>query len=332
MRIEREIVDDEYERVWIDTTPTGWTATGSGLLVPGTARREIRAVDLFAGCGGFSLGMHAAGINVVGALEWEPDAVSTYLFNLGHPFCRMIFTDPESEARWNAHVQKCQRRADRGGLVRLNPVVGDPGFIGFNNPAGHRSGWLQPGHGCRAMLFGDVRQATGRTLLDALGTDQVDAVFGGPPCQGFSRAGKGDPADPRNNLILEFLRLVDELGAETFVMENVPPLLTDKRYRPLWTAFVDRANEMGFNVAADVLGAASYGVPQHRRRVFATGTKGNRAIQFPLPSNWAVTSPVDGEGKDFLRAMTLLDEAEAEADGESGDEDGADVAQGSLFG
>lgn len=59
-------------------------------------------------------------------------------------------------------------------------------------------------------------------MLDVLGLDEVDAVIGGPPCQGFSSLGKQDPNDPRNELVFEFVRLAKELRARTIVMENVP--------------------------------------------------------------------------------------------------------------
>lgn len=59
---------------------------------------------------------------------------------------------------------------------------------------------------------------------------------------------KTRPDDPRNNLLLEFLRITIELEARAFMMENVPPLLTEKRFSPLFEEFVRRATDAGYIV------------------------------------------------------------------------------------
>ncbi|MHC5676229.1 DNA cytosine methyltransferase [Nostoc sp.] len=55
---------------------------------------------------------------------------------------------------------------------------------------------------------------------------EVNLVIGGPPCQGFSVAGKRDHKDPRNRLFYEFVRVVSEIRPWYVVMENVPGILT----------------------------------------------------------------------------------------------------------
>jgi site-specific DNA-cytosine methylase len=117
----------------------------------------------------------------------------------------------------------------------------------------------------------------------------------GRPCQGFSKAGKQDPADARNNLILEFLRVVIETDADSFAMENVPPLLLQDKFRPLRDTFFDRANAAGYNITADVLDAVNYGVPQHRRRAFVLGIKEGRGgvPMFPRPTHWGLIRAAD---------------------------------------
>jgi len=59
----------------------------------------------------------------------------------------------------------------------------------------------------------------------------IDAVFGGPPCQGFSLIGKRDVNDPRNGLIFQFLRLAEDLKLKYFVMENVAGLAVGEHRR-----------------------------------------------------------------------------------------------------
>lgn len=265
-----------------------WSETDTGLLVPAALKRQIRAADLFCGCGGFSLGMQAAGINVVAAAEWEPNALLTYLGNLGSvDGCAVSYVAETDRAR----LFKVLRRARETQTSK---------WIGRHNPN-------RDGSGCRAMVMGDASKISGDTIREALAAvgepPELDVVFGGPPCQGMSRAGKRNPDDPRNNLVLEFIRLADELGVETFVMENVPPLVTEKKYRPLFDTLVERARAAGFGIAANVLDAANYGVPQYRRRAFIVGTRGRaarRPFSFPMPTTWGFVAPVDGPITNFF--------------------------------
>jgi len=92
-------------------------------------------------------------------------------------------------------------------------------------------GWIkdQPKsvEGVSHFFIGDIRKITGKEILDMLGLkqDEVDCVMGGPPCQGFSNAGKRKVMDPRNSLVFEFARLICEIRPRTMVMENVPGIL-----------------------------------------------------------------------------------------------------------
>jgi DNA (cytosine-5)-methyltransferase 1 len=79
-----------------------------------------------------------------------------------------------------------------------------------------------------AVICRDVRTLTGVEIRAAanLGNRTIDAVIGGPPCQGFSLIGHRVLDDPRNSLVFHFLRIVGELRPRTFVMENVPGMAT----------------------------------------------------------------------------------------------------------
>lgn len=114
-----------------------------------------------------------------------------------------------------------------------------------------------------------------------IGTRQVDCVFGGPPCQGFSLIGHRVLDDPRNELVLEFVRLVKELDARTFVFENVKGLTVGK-HKKFLEELIQAFDDAGYSVAQPwaVLDAANYGTPQHRERLILMGAKKRR----PLPS------------------------------------------------
>ncbi|QIG55376.1 DNA cytosine methyltransferase [Altererythrobacter sp. BO-6] len=132
----------------------------------------------------------------------------------------------------------------------------------------------------------DIRLAAG------IGGRPVDCVFGGPPCQGFSLIGHRTLDDPRNNLVLDFVRIVSELDARTFVFENVKGLTVGKHKRFL--AEVTEAFEAaGYEVRLPwkVLNAAHYGTPQHRERLILIGAKKGLPLpDYPKP----FTSPADG--------------------------------------
>jgi len=114
-----------------------------------------------------------------------------------------------------------------------------------------------------------------------------DVIIGGPPCQGFSNMGNRDEADPRNDLVAHFARLVCELRPTAFVMENVPGLLSGKM-RPFLKSFIDRMESNGFVVVrpVQILNALDFGVPQNRKRVFVIGIRADvdRVIDYPGPS------------------------------------------------
>ena len=109
--------------------------------------------------------------------------------------------------------------------------------------------------------------------LHELAGEQIDAVIGGPPCQGFSQIGPRKPTDPRNLLYLEFSRVVRLLKPRAFIMENVPNLLAirDGHYK---SAIVREFRSAGYKRIAILSALASeFGVPQHRRRVFFVGLR-----------------------------------------------------------
>jgi len=108
-------------------------------------------------------------------------------------------------------------------------------------------------------------------------------VLGGPPCQGFSVAGKRDPNDPRNKLFREFVRVVDELKPDYFVMENVPGILTMQKGK-VAEAILEAFDEIGYSwVSITVLETAALGVPQLRSRAIFIGNAKGMPNPFPAP-------------------------------------------------
>lgn len=94
-----------------------------------------------------------------------------------------------------------------------------------------------------------IAQLTGDDIRSAakLGGRPVDVVFGGAPCQGFSLIGQRALDDPRNSLVLDFVRMVKELEANYFVFENVKGL-TVGRHRSFLDEFVSALQKAGYEV------------------------------------------------------------------------------------
>lgn len=124
----------------------------------------------------------------------------------------------------------------------------------------------------------DIRRLGAAQLLKALGLKrgQLDLLAGCPPCQGFStlrtRKKQLAVADDRNDLLFEFLRMVEALSPRAIMMENVPALAEDVRMME----FVRSISRLGYRVNrknVQVVDAADYGVPQRRRRMILLASK-----------------------------------------------------------
>lgn len=112
---------------------------------------------------------------------------------------------------------------------------------------------------------------------------KVDIVVGGPPCQPFSVGGlrKGN-ADERD-MIPEFIRCLQEVQPEAFLMENVPGLSL-KKARPYFDSVLAQLSDCGYRLNWAVLNSADYGVPQKRKRLIIMGSKSIQ-LRFPAPSH-----------------------------------------------
>lgn len=112
---------------------------------------------------------------------------------------------------------------------------------------------------------------------------KVDVVVGGPPCQGFSIAGKRLIDDPRNQLYKHYIETVKLIRPKYVVMENVPTIRTMGNGRVAQSILED-LSELGYNVAVSTVNAADYGVPQNRKRTFFIGKLAGNPVGFPAAS------------------------------------------------
>lgn len=118
------------------------------------------------------------------------------------------------------------------------------------------------------MHRGDVRD-----LIPTLQAGMADVLFGGPPCQGYSVAGKMDPEDPRSQLVFSFMEAVGRVRPSAFVMENVDALARLGKWRGSLDDIRSAAGSLGYATCVMVLDAADFSVPQSRRRMFIWGSR-----------------------------------------------------------
>ena len=187
------------------------------------AKKTYTFIDLFAGCGGLSLGFEMAGFDVKLAIDnWE-DALVTYRYN------------------------RKEAQAINADLLNLDP----------------------------------------KEVENKYNVHDIDVIIGGPPCQGFSVAGKRIIDDERNKLYKSFVRFVEHFKPKAFVMENVPNILSIGAGM-VRDAIIKDFSDLGYTTSYKVLTASDYGVPQNRRRAIFVGLCGK---EFHFPSK-TTTEPV----------------------------------------
>ncbi len=137
------------------------------------------------------------------------------------------------------------------------------------------------------LIEKDITKLTNKEIRHYIKNSNINVVIGGPPCQGFSIAGNIGRKfldDERNHLFKEFIRIVDVVQPDFFVMENVARLYTHKGGKTR-ESILNEFRRIGYNVDCRILNAVDYGVPQNRRRVIFIGSRVVKKISFPREVN-----------------------------------------------
>jgi len=189
--------------------------------------KKLRFCDVFAGCGGLSLGLLQAGHEGIFAIEKSPLAFETLRFNL--------IEGTKYQFKWPTWLPK------------------------------------------EAMTCEDLLSNYPEQILQLQG--QIDLIVGGPPCQGFSTAGRRDPADPRNKMTEQYLCLVGLLQPRFLAIENVAGF--NMRFegsgglaeelasvgKSSYAKFIaEKLESLGYHVYPGLVNCADFGVPQNRHR------------------------------------------------------------------
>lgn len=211
---------------------------------------NLSMVDLFAGCGGLSLGMENAGFTPVFVNELNKDAMATYLANRHHN----VGGKPFSQQK---HLQ-CNDANELQG-ERLERMVSDLSDLGIDFPD---------------LMDSEIGKGIGT----------LDLLAGGPPCQGYSGIGHRrsysvDKKDlPSNQLYVRMSKIIRRLRPRIFLFENVRGLLNSKWTQDgdalIWPDVLKEFQSIpGYQVRFTLVRASDYGVPQNRPRVLLVGAR-----------------------------------------------------------
>lgn len=154
-------------------------------------------------------------------------------------------------------------------------------------------------------IQGDITQETIKNeILRVVNDNEIGIICGGPPCQGFSLAGKRLSDDPRNFLFKEFVFLVERVKPQMFVMENVQGILSSNGGKT-YQSIIEEFSALGYTVKSQIFNTVNYGIPQARKRVIIVGSKDKDFI-FNIPK--LIDSPEEFiTVKDAISNLTEID-------------------------
>lgn len=203
-----------------------------------------------------------------------------------------------SQAGWQG-LFAIERASDAFETFRAN-------FLGESSR--HRFAWPswleQAAHSIDDVLndhHGELKKLRGK----------VDLIAGGPPCQGFSFAGKRNSSDPRNKMFLRYVSFVELINPKFLVLENVPGMKVAHTRRGNKPARVghtyydklrDALGELGYTVGEMSLDAANFGVPQRRSRLVVIGIRSDMSKAFPSGCT-GLFDGIDIEGRQQLAEL-----------------------------
>lgn len=159
----------------------------------------------------------------------------------------------------------------------------------------------------RANIGDHIVQGDLNGYIDDLSKlENVDMVIGGPPCQGFSVAGKMDANDKRSQLIWTYAKVVETVKPRAFIMENVKALGKLEKWAPIREKLLQTFRSLGYSVNFMILNATDFDVPQARERIFVVGFRGAGGL---IPDLETMIKPYRKKSKTVREVLSVLDRA-----------------------
>lgn len=152
------------------------------------------------------------------------------------------------------------------------------------------------------IVCGDINEK----MNELNNISDISLVIGGPPCQGFSVAGKMDANDKRSQLIWSYLSVLSLLRPSAFIMENVKALGTLQKWESTRNLLIQSMRDLGYSVNYIVLNAKDFDVPQSRERIFIVGFRGDPSL---IPELKEMIAPYRKPAKSLREILLMLDKA-----------------------
>ena len=140
-------------------------------------------------------------------------------------------------------------------------------------------------------IVADITKVSAHDLLNeaGIGRGKVDIVLGGPPCQAFSVFGRRQGlADPRGNLVWDYLRIIQEVQPKAFVFENVAGIKSIHGGKLFADMLKQLTLDGTYTVSAHSYQVADFGIPQFRDRVFVIGARNGAMVPPMVPTHGKV--------------------------------------------
>lgn len=221
--------------------------------------KKMNFIDLFAGAGGLSEGFIQAGFEPIAHVEIEKSACNTLKTRAAYHYLK-------SNKKYKIYISYLKGEITREELYKRVPnevlecVINAP--------------------------IGDENNKEIQNQIDkCLGTQKVDLIIGGPPCQAYSLVGRSRSktkmeGDPRNYLFIQYAKYLEKYKPKMFVFENVLGLKSAKGGHYL-EEMEKIFNKKGYTIKLHTLEAKNFGVLQNRKRIIILGWQKNRKIDMP---------------------------------------------------
>ena len=240
-------------------------------------KKQIRFIDLFAGCGGLSEGFIQAGYTPVAHVEMDRAACFTLKTRMAY--------------HW---LKKNGKLADYCAYLR-GEISRDEFYEKI------------PSQILDSVINEEVGEKTLESLFEkidaAKGDETIDLIVGGPPCQAYSlvgRARKSMEGNPRNYLFRYYIEFLKHYKPKCFVFENVVGLLSaaDKDGNKYLDMMIDGFKDAGYTTSFETINTKTLGIPQARKRVIIIGVRGKKKFKYPKmrgrPFKYTVNEMLDG--------------------------------------
>lgn len=225
------------------------------------SKNKLKHIELFAGCGGMSLGLESAGYDLFFANELSPMASETFAYNLLNE--TLEGNESPNKTLW---IKSQFPKNEIEKRLRENP---------FEAPKGTYSDIEDDTILDKKLLIGDINELLTifeekPTLVNAICNSEIDLISGGPPCQSFSLAGKRERDNHKNTLPASFARIAGMIKPKTILLENVKgitaPFTEEGKKYYAWLEVSKAFVLEGFVPVCMMLNSKYFGVPQNRPR------------------------------------------------------------------